>query len=170
MREYASLVIVNLNQINFGRVTTVRTTLKGALRRGLFHPRWRGFGSCMLALALVVSVGGHWAVLQGLAWGTMLARYAQTMPLAQAVAFTFDGKHPCKLCTMVKEGRAEQKQREQKQVNPGGKLDAGLVWQGVIPDFTAPREPVAPFEFPAPSRADSPPTPPPRSGSPDNRA
>ena len=69
----------------------------------------------LAVVALVVSLGGHWAVLQGVAWTTMLARFAQSMPLAQAVIFTFDGKHPCQLCLAVQEGQqAEQKESKLK--------------------------------------------------------
>jgi hypothetical protein len=45
----------------------------------------------------------------------MLARFAQSMPLAQAVIFTFDGKHPCQLCLAVQKGQqAEQKESKLK--------------------------------------------------------
>ena len=66
-------------------------------------------------MVLVASVGGHWAILRGVAWTTMVVRFAQSMPMTQAVIFTFDGKHPCELCLVVQEGqKAEQKESKLK--------------------------------------------------------
>jgi len=54
-----------------------------------------------LVVALACSVGLHWAVFQSIAWLGMLASYSQELPIAQAVARTFDGKHPCSLCKEI---------------------------------------------------------------------
>ena len=45
----------------------------------------------------------------------MAVRYSQHEPVRVALQKTFDGKHPCQLCRMVKAGKAaEQKQELQK--------------------------------------------------------
>ncbi len=53
---------------------------------------------------MCLSLGLHWAVIQGVAWTTMLVSYSQSGGLIQAVAKTFDGQHPCPLCEAVEEG------------------------------------------------------------------
>jgi len=65
---------------------------------------------------LALSVGGHWAVLQSVAWIGMAVEFSQSMPMDQALAATFDGNHPCAMCQAVKQGRA--KEREQSALNP----------------------------------------------------
>jgi len=74
----------------------------------------------MVVLLLIVSVGGHWAVLQGVAWATMLTRFSQTMSLAQAAGFTFDGRHPCALCKAVRQG--QEAERKEPKLKPLEKL------------------------------------------------
>jgi len=75
----------------------------------------------LVVSALVFSIGAHWAVLQSVAWIGMAVSYAQHSSLSEALVKTFDGRHPCKLCKAVAEGkRSEQKQTPQKPIN---KLD-----------------------------------------------
>lgn len=45
--------------------------------------------------------GAHWAALQTVAWTTMLASNLRTHSVAEAVADTFDGDHPCPLCRAI---------------------------------------------------------------------
>ncbi len=79
------------------------------------------FGHLVLIVALLGATGTHWAVLQSVAWATMLADNARTEPLQTALAETFDGQHPCSLCKQIAKGtqsehksdvRAEVKQLE----------------------------------------------------------
>jgi hypothetical protein len=65
-----------------------------------------GFAACLLAVLL--ASGGHWAVLQSIAWAGMLIDYSRTDSLAGAVSKTFDGKHPCPLCRKIQEGRKQE--------------------------------------------------------------
>lgn len=122
----------------------------------------------LAVLALVASVGGHWAVLQSVAWTTMLVRFSQTMPLTQALAYTFDGKRPCALCMIVQQGRDEQKKQDQQQANPAGKIEFGLVWQVMEFDFTCDVPPIPTPDFFSASDSIAPPKPPPRGLLPDN--
>jgi hypothetical protein len=114
----------------------------------------------LVVSTLICAVGGHWAILQSVAWMGMAIRYAQDAPLSDALVKTFDGQHPCKLCQAVKEGRqAEDKQAVSKVET---KLD---FWLERAPSLVTARPPsvVLPTDTdPALSRAEAPPTPPPR--------
>jgi hypothetical protein len=68
----------------------------------------------ILALTLVATIGGHWAFLQTVAWVGMTISYSQESCLSQAMAKTFDGKHPCKLCKFVSEGKKSEQKSEMK--------------------------------------------------------
>jgi hypothetical protein len=66
----------------------------------------------LIALALALSIGVHWTVLQVVAWTGMVISYSQDAPLAQAVVKTFDGKHPCNLCKKIANGKRSEKKSE----------------------------------------------------------
>lgn len=64
-----------------------------------------------MVLTLIVAIGGHWVLLQSVAWVGMLANNVRQCSVTDAIAKTFDGKHPCALCKVVAAGKkAEQKQ------------------------------------------------------------
>jgi hypothetical protein len=42
----------------------------------------------------------------------MVVSYSQGAPLTEALAKTFDGKHPCALCKQIAKGKATEKQSE----------------------------------------------------------
>ena len=57
-------------------------------------------------LAVALSVGLHWVLLQSVAWAGMLVRYSQEgCSLRAAIAKTLDGQHPCQLCKITETGR-----------------------------------------------------------------
>lgn len=116
----------------------------------------------MTVAMLVLSLGLHWALLQTVAWTGMLITYARDGSLQEAVAKTFDGRHPCALCKVVKEGREEEQKQEQKQVKPGFKLELGLVWQATDLNFFCLQERIPTPDFFGLSRTDQPPWPRPR--------
>jgi hypothetical protein len=74
---------------------------KWALRAGQF----------LLIGTLLVSMGGHFALLQTIAWGNMLVEYSSKGSLTEAVGKTFDGEHPCHLCKVVKKSKSEEKKK-----------------------------------------------------------
>jgi hypothetical protein len=114
----------------------------------------------MVVLLLIVSVGGHWAIVQSVAWVTMFARFSQSMSLAQAAAYTFDGQHPCALCCAVKEGKKAE--RKESQVKPPEKMTFSLSPE---PPFLPAPPPASAFfaaGFALRSFLDEPPHPPPR--------
>lgn len=118
------------------------------------------FAKWLAVSALVASVGGHWAVLQGVAWTTMFARFWQTLPPTQALAYTFDGQHPCQLCLAVQHG--QQTEQKSKQLQPLQKLLLFLDLQAVALPAPAPAEAVFVFSERSPLRSEKPPHPPPR--------
>jgi hypothetical protein len=69
-------------------------------------------GHILLILALLGATGGHWAVLQTIAWADMLAKNLQTESVGTALTKTFDGQHPCKMCKQISAGKQAEKQSE----------------------------------------------------------
>ncbi len=72
----------------------------------------RRIGYPLALLALFAIAGGHWAVLQSVAWATMFADNARCAPLSAAFEKTFDGKHPCPLCKKIAQGRQSEKKSD----------------------------------------------------------
>ena len=68
----------------------------------------RRFVRWLLVLALSLSIGLQWAVVQGAAWVGMIATYSRTATISQALTMTFDGAHPCKLCKAAQRGESTQ--------------------------------------------------------------
>lgn len=69
----------------------------------------------LLVLALVFSIGAHWALLQSVAWTTMLAANLSTDSWSEAVSKTFDSEHPCELCKKIKAGK-DSEQKPERQI------------------------------------------------------
>ena len=70
------------------------------------------FGKFIVVVALITTTGLHWAVLQSVAWTTMLANNLRTQSLTEAVTHTFDGEHPCCLCKAIAAGRKSEQKKE----------------------------------------------------------
>ena len=118
------------------------------------------FSKLVLAVALSLSIGLHWTLLQAVAWTGMVVNYSQTAPLTVALAKTFDGKHPCQLCRLVDEGQKSEK--KQDTLKPVIKLEVFLGANQVMlfpPRFDSPP---APLSDPLIVRCQTPPTPPPK--------
>ena len=73
---------------------------------------FRKLGHVLLIVALLAAVGGHWVVLQSVAWTNMLAENLRTDSVTAAFEKTFDGQHPCSLCKVIKEGKKTEKKTE----------------------------------------------------------
>jgi hypothetical protein len=119
------------------------------------------FGHVLLIIALLGATGGHLAVLQSIAWATMLADNSRDYPLEEAISKTFDGKHPCALCLKIaRERHAEKKSDVQVEVK---KLE--FVRQSEPLFVISPAHFVWLREMPAAwsSLTQTPPVPPPRS-------
>jgi len=109
---------------------------------------------------LVLAIGGHWALVQSVAWVRMAVSYSKSAPLVKALTMTFDGRHPCELCKVVQAGKRSE--REKPSSPPDTKLDLLCRLTALV---LPPQPPIPPppgrDEF-APPRAEPPPTPPPR--------
>jgi hypothetical protein len=68
----------------------------------------------LVVLALVLSIGGHWAFMQSVAWVGMAVTYSKHASLSQALEKTFDGHHLCKLCKVVRAGKKAEGSSELK--------------------------------------------------------
>ncbi len=80
-----------------------------------------------VVLLVCLSLGMHWALLQGIAWTGMLISFAREGAMIEAVEKTFDGQHACALCLKVKEGRDSDEKQPQQAGQSLKKLDAVLV-------------------------------------------
>jgi len=69
-------------------------------------------GHVLLILALLTATGGHWAVLQTVAWTNMLANNLRNDSLAVALTKTFDGENPCSMCKHISAGKKAEKKAE----------------------------------------------------------
>lgn len=114
----------------------------------------------IVVLALIASIGGHWALLQSVAWTRMLIERTRAESFATAIQTTLDGEHPCDLCKRIAEGKQNERQPEKSPLS-------------VKVDLLCERRPIAfaplfePMIFPSSPtegtpRAERPPVPPPR--------
>ena len=63
----------------------------------------------LVVLTLTLSLGGHWALLQSVAWTTMIAaNLSANDSFTEVVSKTFDGEHPCPLCKAIKAGKKSE--------------------------------------------------------------
>lgn len=109
-------------------------------------------------------MGGHWAVLQTVAWAGMIVEYTRSYGLESGVEKTFDGDHPCHMCVKVEKGRVQEEKQTPKDVDlkllkkgelfylqavvlPRANAFANFTWDENVFSFV--------------SRVDAPPTPPP---------
>lgn len=110
--------------------------------------------------AFIFSCGGHWYVLQCVAWVNMVREYSQIVPLTEAVTMTFSGKYPCALCQAI----AEKKTSENAKIFAFEKYDKKffppVAGTPVVPSAS----PLfyASFSSHLVTRSEAPPTPPPR--------
>lgn len=68
----------------------------------------RSLGFSLMCLAMFSIAGGHWAVLQTVAWAQMVREYSKTATVAEALEKTFSGKAPCSLCEQIAEARQQE--------------------------------------------------------------
>ena len=78
-------------------------------------------GKFFLVLALVAMLGAHWALLQTVAWTTMLADNLHVNSFHDAMTKTFDGQHPCPICQAI--AAAKKSEKKSESVAPTFKLE-----------------------------------------------
>jgi hypothetical protein len=66
----------------------------------------------VVIVTLVATTGAHWALLQSVAWTTMLAENLSCGSVSQAVSRTFDGKHPCPICKAIAASKKSEKKKD----------------------------------------------------------
>ena len=123
-----------------------------------------GFSASLAAV--VAMIGGHWLVLQSIAWGRMIADFSRQDSVTTAIAKTFSGKYPCPLCLKIRDAFHQEQERQDKL--PWLKTEElpEAIWQ--LRCMAAPSVPTAPRHeqpFVPTLHADfieSPPVPPPR--------
>lgn len=120
----------------------------------------RRFFHLIVGFTLIAAVGGHWTLLQSVAWVRMAVQYSKDAPLGVALQKTFDGRHPCKLCRVVREGKGSEEKRAAKRVET--KLDFFCLHHALALAGPERFPAILDVDLAVPSRADSPPRPPPR--------
>ena len=78
-----------------------------------------------LRLFLVMGVlgmsGGHWLLLQSVAWAQMIADYSREGSVRQAITDTFSGRRPCDMCKAI--DKAKEKEQQQQALSLEYKRD-----------------------------------------------
>jgi hypothetical protein len=103
-------------------------------------------GQVIAAVALFFIIGGHWGVLQTVAWANMIWTYStQDGSVLAGAKKTFDGEHPCNMCDSIKEAKKQEKKAPEilsatKKIELFALQDVSLL---PVPDS-------APFQFPLP--------------------
>jgi hypothetical protein len=62
----------------------------------------------LLVVALSLSIGLQWAVVQGAAWVGMFVSFSKEATFSQSLSRTFDGRHPCGWCKAAQRGESTQ--------------------------------------------------------------
>ncbi len=117
-------------------------------------------GAPLVAVAMLALAGGHWAVLQSVAWGQMIWTYTQeTGSLAEAIQKTFDGANPCSMCRAITQGKKNERQSP-RALEVAKKAEIFLMAETDSLRPPAPRERVFPARvFSLEDHPDAPPTP-----------
>jgi hypothetical protein len=112
-----------------------------------------------LVFTLCASLGCHWGLLQSVAWVGMIVNYSCQGSIKDAMCKTFDGRHPCPLCKLVRAGKAGEKK-------PDAQLNIKQIdlFAGQTASFAFPPRANSYFSVPhrVTSRTDVPLLPPPR--------
>lgn len=67
-------------------------------------------GQFIAAIALFFIIGGHWGVLQTVAWANMIWTYTtQDGSVLAGAKKTFDGDHPCSMCHSIQAAKKQEK-------------------------------------------------------------
>jgi hypothetical protein len=79
-----------------------------------------------LVVSLMVSIGGHWGMLQAIAWARMLQDYSAEKGLAGGIKDTFSGERPCPMCLKLRKEKSEAE--KSKAPVSQEKTDSTLKW------------------------------------------
>ena len=70
------------------------------------------FSSLAILATIGILLGGHWGVLQSIAWVGMIYFYSESVGLREGISKTFDGKNPCRLCESLRDARTQESNTE----------------------------------------------------------
>ena len=65
----------------------------------------------VIALCLTLVLGGHWFLVQSIAWGNMVWDFSRQLPIESAVLKAFSGESPCDICKFVASGKQSEKKQ-----------------------------------------------------------
>lgn len=122
----------------------------------------RGLAFAGMLVICFCLAGGHWAVMQTVAWAQMLREYSQQQSLVKAISDTFDGQHPCNICHKVQQGASQEKPDSGHQPVPErltGIIPSVWTWSPMLSG----RDCFEPLFLAVEGPVWSPPVPPPRS-------
>jgi hypothetical protein len=120
----------------------------------------RKLSKCLVVVALVLATGGHWALLQTVAWVGMAIQFSQTDDFSTALSKTCDGKHPCKICKVVEDGRKSTPEQEMQKTQTKFDFFCGARTLFTVPTLDYPVVTFSPSTLLP--RTEAPPLPPPR--------
>jgi len=86
----------------------------------------RAVGYPLLFAAMFSIAGGHWAVLQSVAWTGMIVEYSKDSTLGAALIKTFGGKAPCEMCKTI-DAEKQKESRLPATVKPDKKAEKFLL-------------------------------------------
>jgi hypothetical protein len=116
-----------------------------------------------LLTALMLSIGGQWALIQSAAWAGMFFKYVKHDTVAEALSKTFDGQHPCRLCKAVTQGTSGTKPDPSKSPAPMIKINLlGQSTETALVQVSPQRTRIATISERARPRSEAPEAPPPR--------
>ncbi len=70
----------------------------------------------ILVVMILHMTGGHWMLLQTVAWSRMIVEYSRFSPMQVALKETFDGQHPCEMCKGIQKAKQTEKKQEAQLV------------------------------------------------------
>ncbi|MDA7665906.1 hypothetical protein OAM00_04280 [Verrucomicrobia bacterium] len=70
------------------------------------------FAKLIVVTSLTLSIGGHWGLLQTIAWSNMLLDYSENLTWTSALSKTIDPDTSCRICEFVQEGRNQESNQD----------------------------------------------------------
>lgn len=113
----------------------------------------RRLPAILVLCAWLLATGAQWDLLQGFAWGRMVANYSRTMPLTEALRLTFTPDNLCGVCAFVADAKTRAGAADRSSeapADPSAKAKAPLATPParffVFSSVTAPAWPAEHFE------------------------
>jgi hypothetical protein len=120
----------------------------------------------LLVWALLIAGGGHWALLQSVAWTGMIVSFSRQSTLHESVVRTFSGEAPCSMCVAIADGIQDEARNRADASRPAPESTRlfGLVESHHRVPFSRDQGQKASMTLPSPRSqpADEPLLPPPR--------